>query len=622
MIVLGGSAGRVRRILSLAVCTACALMFLAPPTAAIAALAPGNDNYQFPGHLNKPGAPLDSRSTLVESVDTTGASLQTNILVPGCKSAGCARGPSEPSTCDGVRYGKTVWYAFYPNHDGQIEIQTKGFPAVIALYAIDPSTEIPHEQKCAPGSSSYAPNVLFDSVRRGVGYAVQIGGRAGTFGGDDSGDLRVLFNYAYQQHLTVAPFKMSYSRQAVSGQPGSFSLVKLSFLGLAADEHVSFNCAFCSAAGFPAPTPDGNTDVVRPASPPMLHGPTSLLVTATAPAEYGRYKLYLLNPATTQLSLTSQGCLGVGVTVPTGMTSTTLPPQDAARCPRAVLVNAPGAEYLFWRVAGGGILEKWFNGVTWSKAFRPFKGGRLGSAPAVVVHPNGEQDVFWRGTDGHLWEAWFTGQWHGPAPLNSGELGSGPAAGIDAVGNEYVFWKGTGGGLWGMSYSHKRGAWGPAAPAPATGLASPPSVVVHGDGQQDVFWKGTDGHLWETSHTNRWSSPGQLGGAGQLGSAPAAGIDASGDEKVFWEGTDGYLWTISYSPGLPWTTAVTVESDKIGSPPAVIVHPDGEQDVFWRGIDGRLWETWWTGQWIGPTHVGTGAIGSLLAAGLDGAPGT
>src|SRR5262249_44561551 len=147
---------------------------LAPPSAVA---SPGNDNYLDPIALNSPGTPLNATNTLQNVTETIGATLQSNIFDP-CNRSTCPNGPAELTTCQGVAYGKTVWYVFYPDHNGQVEIRAKGIPNVITLYTMDPGTRLPHSMQCSSGSK-YASNVLHAKVQRGLAYAFQIGGRNG-----------------------------------------------------------------------------------------------------------------------------------------------------------------------------------------------------------------------------------------------------------------------------------------------------------------------------------------------------------------------------------------------------------------------------------------------------------
>src|SRR5271165_358389 len=188
------------RMAILLAAAACALLIVLAPVLASASTQPpnsdtnastqppNNDNYLDSIDLNAPGEPLNSISTLEDPSDTIGATVQTDLLSP-CGRVTCATGPPETTTCDGVRYGRTVWYDFYPDQSGQVEIRAEGMPTVIALYTYDPHTLLPHEIQCASGSS-YRSNELFSYVQKGTAYTYQIGGRDGA-----DGIFQMLFNY-------------------------------------------------------------------------------------------------------------------------------------------------------------------------------------------------------------------------------------------------------------------------------------------------------------------------------------------------------------------------------------------------------------------------------------------
>ena len=156
------------------------LLWLAPAAALASSQPPPNDNFLDSDNLNAPGRPLPTVDTLSSSVDTSAATLQPNLLAP-CGELVCAPGAREQNTCDRVSYGKTVWYDFYPDHDGQVEIRTNGIPNVITLYTYNPKSLTPTQISCAAGSA-YRRNELFENVQRGVAYTVQVGGR-GAVGG-------------------------------------------------------------------------------------------------------------------------------------------------------------------------------------------------------------------------------------------------------------------------------------------------------------------------------------------------------------------------------------------------------------------------------------------------------
>ncbi len=159
---LTGTAWRLRAR-TIAVVLASAL-FASIPAVASGAFGRTNDDYDYAWSFNSAGTPLYPLNTYLEVTDTTDATLQSNIFSP-CGLSSCPAGPAELDTCYGVNYGSTVWYAFYPDHDGQVEIRTVGFPNVIALYRVDPKTQVPTLLQCVPGSG-YHSNELFNvSIR-------------------------------------------------------------------------------------------------------------------------------------------------------------------------------------------------------------------------------------------------------------------------------------------------------------------------------------------------------------------------------------------------------------------------------------------------------------------------
>lgn len=600
--------GRRRAASLVTACAAFAAVLLGPaPAVPAGPLTPYNDNFLSASNLNSPDTPL-STGTLSDTPETIGATVQANLLSP-CGPGICRAGPPETTTCAGVDYGKTVWYDFYPDHAGQIEIRTAGIPNVIALYTYDPATLVPHEVQCQPGST-YPSNDLSANVNPGVDYTFQVGGR-----GNAGSGLQVLFNYAYRTNLAVPPFFTRAFVNPATGQPPEPTLAGLQFIGLANAENISAACQSCSGATFGATVITGNTAKVRPRAAAVLTRRTRLMIAATSPAHIGRYKVYSLDASDHHLRVVAGGCLAPGVrTVQTAANSGAV--AGELSCP-APLVNPSGAEYVFWKGLRGGLWERWYGGRTWTFP-RKLNATGLESAPAVAVQPDGQQDVFWKGPGGTLRETWYGGRWHepenlGPVNLGPGQLASAPSVGVDSAGDEYVFWQGTDGGLWEKSYS--AGVWGEPVPVPAPTLGSAPAVAVRADGEQDVFWRGTDGHLWETSYAGRWTVPVNRGG-GQLGSAPSVAVDGTGNEYVVWQGTDGRLWRMTGIAGR-WGAAAPVGSGRLGSPPTIAAHANGEQDVFWRGTDGRLWETWFTSRWNTPVNLGFGRLGSAPSAGTD-----
>jgi hypothetical protein len=570
------------------------------PTVELGTLeSPNNDDYLHPFNLNLPPEPL-STNALERLGDTIGATEQANLLSP-CNTPICRTGPAETLTCGGVSYGKTVWYDFYPDHNGQIEIRTFGFPNVIALYTYS-SDAIPHWQSCAPGSTAKS-NELFAIVQRGVNYTFQVGGRDRV-----GGSFQMLFNYAYSTKLAVAPF-LTRPSFAPLGAPGTAAkLRKLLFVGLTRQEQVSFACSACGSGPIGKHTIAGNTLTDVPNSAPPLTSATRLIVSATAPAQIGRFQIYepviVPNATNDTFRVIHHGCLAPGAPPVTAAAARDPASLDQVKCPSPP-VNLTGAEYAFWDGDGSRLQEEWYTGARWIGPL-VIPGASISNQPAVAAHPNGEQDVFWKGADGNLWEMWYTSRWYGPSkPGGTEQLGSNPTAGIDSANDEYVFWRNRYYGLSEMTYTPEEQWTGPVQVYPGP-IGSAPAVAVHGDGQQDVFWRGVNGHLYEMTLTGQGGKPRDLGG-GQLGSSPSVGIDGAGVDHVFWEGTDGKLSEMTNADG-HWGRPITLASAPIGSRPEVAVHPDGELDVFWRGPDHRLWEMWYTGRWNGPSKIGTGIL--------------
>ena len=196
----------------------CALTFLLLPSGAPASIQPpGNDNFLDPTYVNSPGAPLNSWQN---TNYTAGAGVQSNVFDP-CNTSPCPSGPTETTTCDGVHYGKTVWYEFFPDHNGQVEIQTHGIPNVIAIYKIDPVTKRPDWVKCAKGSA-HTSNELIAHVEGGLAYAYQIGGR-----GNAGNLLKMQFSFAHGSDLAVVPFRTKPVFLTIPARPDELELLKL-----------------------------------------------------------------------------------------------------------------------------------------------------------------------------------------------------------------------------------------------------------------------------------------------------------------------------------------------------------------------------------------------------------
>ena len=160
------------------------LLWLAAPALA----APINDDYLSSLRLNNPGTKLNRTDTLRDLRDTTGATVQTNILSP------MPGGPAEPTACQGVNYGATVWYDFHPDASGLVRLRTSGYDNVISLIPFDLNTLLPDltARRCVPNLSAMTQE-LDAPVLAGKHYTVQIGGVNGA-----TGMLEFLFDFVPQ----------------------------------------------------------------------------------------------------------------------------------------------------------------------------------------------------------------------------------------------------------------------------------------------------------------------------------------------------------------------------------------------------------------------------------------
>jgi hypothetical protein len=162
----------------------------AVPAIAAAPEAPINDNYLASLNLNAPGTPLNREDTLSDLRNTSGATVQSDILSPPSHG-----GPAELTGCNGVTEGKTIWYDLYPDAEGLLRVRTSAdFGTVMAVMPFDPHSLLPdNTQRVCTVNQPTAAGELFDKVQAGKAYTVQIGGVA-----EAGGSLQVLFDYLVQ----------------------------------------------------------------------------------------------------------------------------------------------------------------------------------------------------------------------------------------------------------------------------------------------------------------------------------------------------------------------------------------------------------------------------------------
>jgi hypothetical protein len=154
--------------LSAAAAAAGALVAAALPAVASAA-PPPNDNYLSSIRINDPGTVLTT-SEVTDNQNTAEATVQADLFNPPASGGG-----AEQTLCNGVPFGRTVWYDFHPDIPGTAELQTAGFNAAVSVYEFDRSTSrLIKLVGC--GNESGVTEDVFAPVLGGHSYTVQIGG--------------------------------------------------------------------------------------------------------------------------------------------------------------------------------------------------------------------------------------------------------------------------------------------------------------------------------------------------------------------------------------------------------------------------------------------------------------
>lgn len=142
------------------------------------------DHYLESVRINTEALPNSTLQGFSDSVNTNTATVQADMFRPG----GNRVGPREPTTCNGVPYGKTIWYDFLPSVDGDLLVQAvgAGFNPVISFVRFD-TRDAPNFRPASPfactnlGAASLE-QLQQKGLKRGRGYSIQIGG-AGNTGG-------------------------------------------------------------------------------------------------------------------------------------------------------------------------------------------------------------------------------------------------------------------------------------------------------------------------------------------------------------------------------------------------------------------------------------------------------
>ncbi len=147
-----------------------ALAALSFPAAAAAA-PPANDNY-----LASTRIPLD-RAELTTTVDTTEATTQADIFNPNADGQPLGGGPAEQTSCNGVAFGRTVWYDIAPPTNYGLQLRASAaFATPIAIYEWNPRTSlITSTVACSADARGEDLIPTLDAKKY---YTVQVGGAA------------------------------------------------------------------------------------------------------------------------------------------------------------------------------------------------------------------------------------------------------------------------------------------------------------------------------------------------------------------------------------------------------------------------------------------------------------
>src|SRR3954447_3195615 len=177
------------RSLLLATAAGAALATASPAAAA----PPANDNYLASTAINEAGKALAPEFT--DNVDTTEATTQSDLFNPSRTGQPLpANAGPENTQCNGVPFGKTVWYDFHPPVNGGVEITTAGFDAVVTIYEwSDDTAQITRTVQCHD-RSGLTEDMIVPTVRGGHAYTVQVGGLSGP-GGIAGGPLEFKLDY-------------------------------------------------------------------------------------------------------------------------------------------------------------------------------------------------------------------------------------------------------------------------------------------------------------------------------------------------------------------------------------------------------------------------------------------
>jgi hypothetical protein len=269
---------RLRRLIPVAALTLTGTLTAVAVAASTPAAGPAvNDNYLNSLNLNQPHTALNRAQTLVDVRNTSTATIQSDIFNPPQSG-----GPAEVTGCNGVSEGKTIWYDFYPDANGLVRIRTSAeFSTVMAVMPFDPKSLLPEtaQRKCAVNQTSQAQE-LFDEVKAGKSYTVQIGGAENA-----GGSIEFLFDYLVQPKRLQAETTLT-----AEPLPGGVRIVNLS-VSTPTKAHVVVRCTH----GCPTQTKTARTVTFPKLKGSSLSSGAALKIYVTAKNTTGAYIEYKIH---------------------------------------------------------------------------------------------------------------------------------------------------------------------------------------------------------------------------------------------------------------------------------------------------------------------------------------
>jgi hypothetical protein len=138
---------------------------------------PPNDNYLASTIIPQAATTGMQAVTYTDAQDTTVATTQPDLFNPDQSGLPFGGGGSEPLSCDGFTFGKTIWYDMHPRVNEGIEVEATGFPTAVVIYQWDVHTaKIVRQVGCQVSTTSLNDYVLPQELQKGNAYTLQIGG--------------------------------------------------------------------------------------------------------------------------------------------------------------------------------------------------------------------------------------------------------------------------------------------------------------------------------------------------------------------------------------------------------------------------------------------------------------